>query len=117
VIPKGVRVANVAAQSVGPTLHASWRIATVLAAAVALGRIAGAENIAGPSPVVRLDPGPGQGAFRHLRALQGIAVANGGNRAAGMHVVNFRCERWRAPDGSMVTAPLPAGTPSGAAAG
>jgi len=33
--------------------------------------------------VVRLDPGPGPGAFRHLRALQGIAVANGGNRAAG----------------------------------
>jgi hypothetical protein len=25
------------------------------------------------------------------------------------HVVNFRCERWRAPDGGMVTAPLPAG--------
>jgi hypothetical protein len=24
-------------------------------------------------------------------------------------VVNFRCERWRAPDGGMVTAPLPAG--------
>ena len=25
------------------------------------------------------------------------------------HVVNFRCERWRAPDGGMVTAPLPTG--------
>src|SRR5713101_4308915 len=25
------------------------------------------------------------------------------------HVVNFRCERWQAPDGEMVTAPLPAG--------
>ena len=25
------------------------------------------------------------------------------------HVVNFRCERWRAPDGGMVTAPPPAG--------
>src|SRR5882672_1336685 len=25
------------------------------------------------------------------------------------HVVNFRCERWQAADGSMVTAPLPAG--------
>ena len=25
------------------------------------------------------------------------------------HVVNFRCERWQAPDGTMVTAPLPAG--------
>jgi hypothetical protein len=28
-------------------------------------------------------PGPAQGAFRHLRALEDIAVANGGNRAAG----------------------------------
>ena len=65
------------------TFRASWRIATVLVAAVALGRIAGAENFAGPFPVVGLDPGPGQGAFRHLRALQDIAVANGGNRAAG----------------------------------
>ena len=25
------------------------------------------------------------------------------------HVVNFRCERWQTPDGSMVMAPLPAG--------
>jgi Transposase IS66 family len=25
------------------------------------------------------------------------------------HVVNFRCERWRAPDGTTITAPLPAG--------
>jgi Transposase IS66 family len=25
------------------------------------------------------------------------------------HVTNFRCERWQAPDGTMVTAPLPAG--------
>jgi len=25
------------------------------------------------------------------------------------HVVNFRCERWRAPDGGMVTAPPPTG--------
>lgn len=25
------------------------------------------------------------------------------------HVVNFRCERWQAPDGTIVTAPLPAG--------
>jgi hypothetical protein len=25
------------------------------------------------------------------------------------HVVNFRCERWQTPDGTMLTAPLPAG--------
>jgi hypothetical protein len=61
----------------------SWRIAAVVVAAVALARIAGAQNIAGPSPVVRLDCGPGHGAFLHLKALQEIAVANGGNRAAG----------------------------------
>jgi hypothetical protein len=65
------------------TLRAGRRIAAVVVAAVALGRVAGAENIAGPSQVVRLDPGTGQGAFRHLKALQDIAVANGGNRAAG----------------------------------
>jgi hypothetical protein len=29
------------------------------------------------------DTAPGEGAFRHLRALQDIASANGGNRAAG----------------------------------
>jgi PA domain len=63
--------------------RASWRIAAVLVASASLDRIAGAENIVGPSPVVRLDPAPGQGAFRHLRAFQDIAVANGGNRAAG----------------------------------
>jgi hypothetical protein len=25
------------------------------------------------------------------------------------HAVNFRCERWQLPDGTMMTAPLPAG--------
>jgi Zn-dependent M28 family amino/carboxypeptidase len=65
------------------TFRASWRIATVLVAAVALGGIASAENGAGPFPAVGLAPGPAQGAFRHLRALEDIAVANGGNRAAG----------------------------------
>jgi hypothetical protein len=29
------------------------------------------------------------------------------------HVVNFRCERWQAPDGEVVMAPLPAGTHDG----
>src|ERR1700737_3962811 len=28
------------------------------------------------------------------------------------HVVNFRCERWQAPDGAMMTAALPAGIDS-----
>ncbi len=62
--------------------RASLSIAAVLVAAVPLGRIAGADNLAGV-PAARLDPGAGEGAFRHLRALQDIAIANGGNRAAG----------------------------------
>jgi hypothetical protein len=62
--------------------QASLSIAAVLVAAVSLGRIAGADNLAG-LPAVRLEPGAGEGAFRHLRALQDIASANGGNRAAG----------------------------------
>jgi Zn-dependent M28 family amino/carboxypeptidase len=62
--------------------RASLSIAAVVVAAVPLGRIAGADNLAG-LPAVRLEPGAGEGAFRHLRALQDIASANGGNRAAG----------------------------------
>jgi Zn-dependent M28 family amino/carboxypeptidase len=68
--------------SLSKTSQASLAIAAVLVAAVPLGRIAGADNLAG-LPAVRLDPGAGEGAFRHLRALQDIAFANGGNRAAG----------------------------------
>ena len=39
--------------------------------------------VGGTSPAHSLDAAAGEGAFRHLRALQDIAVANGGNRAAG----------------------------------
>ena len=70
--------------SLSRTSRASLSIAAVLVAAVPLGRIAGADNVAGGAlPAVRLEPGAGEGAFRHLRALQDIAFANGGNRAAG----------------------------------
>jgi Zn-dependent M28 family amino/carboxypeptidase len=70
--------------SLSKTSRASLSIAAVLVAAVPLGRIASADNIAGGAlPAVRLEPGAGEGAFRHLRALQDIAFANGGNRAAG----------------------------------
>jgi Zn-dependent M28 family amino/carboxypeptidase len=63
---------------------ASLSIAAVLFVAVPLGRIAGADDIArGALPAVRVESGAGEGAFRHLRALQDIASANGGNRAAG----------------------------------
>ena len=66
------------------TSRASLSIAAVLVAAVPLGGIAGANDIAtGTVPAVRLEPPAGEGAFRHLRALQDIATANGGNRAAG----------------------------------
>jgi Zn-dependent M28 family amino/carboxypeptidase len=54
------------------TVRASWSIAAVLLVAVSLGRIARADNTAAS-----------EGAFRHLRALQDIASASGGNRAAG----------------------------------
>jgi Zn-dependent M28 family amino/carboxypeptidase len=66
------------------TFRAGWSMAAVLVVAVPLGRVAGADNVVGGTlPVVRLDPTAGEGAFRHLRALQDIATANGGNRAAG----------------------------------
>src|SRR5271170_1558072 len=69
--------------SLSKTSPASLSIAAVLVATVPLGGIASADNIAGALPAVRLEPGAGEGAFRHLRALQDIAFANGGNRAAG----------------------------------
>jgi Zn-dependent M28 family amino/carboxypeptidase len=62
------------------TSRATLSIAAVLVAAVPLSGIAGANDIV---PAVRLEPGAGEGAFRHLQALQDIASANGGNRAAG----------------------------------
>jgi hypothetical protein len=49
------------------------------------------------------------------RPMLGTAIGACEQCAAEHHhpsilpVVNFRCERWRAPDGGMVTAPLPAG--------
>jgi hypothetical protein len=54
------------------TVRASWSIAAVLLVAVPPGRIARSDNSAAS-----------EGAFQHLRALQDIASASGGNRAAG----------------------------------
>src|SRR5213592_3848249 len=45
-------------------------------------RIVSADDIVGRPPAGR-DLTIGEGAFRHLQALQDIAVASGGNRAAG----------------------------------
>src|SRR5712671_4038605 len=72
------------AMSISSTFRAGWSIAAVLVAAVPLGRVASADNVVGGAiPVVRIEATAGEGAFRHLQALQDIASANGGNRAAG----------------------------------
>ena len=66
------------------TFRASWRIslAAALLAAAPLVHIAKTEN--GSSLAAgSLDPAASEGTFRHLRALQDIASASGGNRAAG----------------------------------
>ncbi len=66
------------------TVRANLRIAAVLLAAVAPSRISRADNAATGAPAAgRLDAVESEGAFRHLQALQDIATANGGNRAAG----------------------------------
>ncbi len=68
------------------TFRASWRIglAAALLAAVPPGGIARMENIVGGALAAGLlDSAASEGAFRHLRALQDIAAATGGNRAAG----------------------------------
>ena len=66
------------------TVRASLHVAAVLLAAVAPSYNLRAENAAAAAPAAgRLDPAESEGAFRHLRALQDIATANGGNRAAG----------------------------------
>src|SRR5205809_522320 len=50
--------------------------------AFAPGHIASADNIVG-TVVAPAREAAGEGAFRHLQALQEIANANNGNRAAG----------------------------------
>jgi Zn-dependent M28 family amino/carboxypeptidase len=68
------------------TFRASWSIclAAALLAAVPPGRMARAENIVGGAISAHmLDAVASEGAFRHLQALQEIASASGGNRAAG----------------------------------
>ena len=57
-------------------------LAAVLVGAPAA-RLAGSENIASDTVAEVPHAGASDGAFRHLQALQDIAVANGGNRAAG----------------------------------
>jgi Zn-dependent M28 family amino/carboxypeptidase len=65
------------------SLLASWSagLAALLMVAVPANSIARAETVEAPSRAA--DAVATSGAFRHLRALQEIATANGGNRAAG----------------------------------
>jgi Zn-dependent M28 family amino/carboxypeptidase len=70
------------AMSLPKTFLAGCSIAALLLAAVPPGGVAGAESVA-PGAVAAGRIEPGQGAFRHLQALQDIASANSGNRAAG----------------------------------
>jgi Zn-dependent M28 family amino/carboxypeptidase len=72
--------------SLSKTFRANRRIglAAALLAVVSLGGFATADNIGGNAPVAGpLEAAAGEGAFRHLRALQDIATASDGNRAAG----------------------------------
>jgi Zn-dependent M28 family amino/carboxypeptidase len=61
-----------------------WWIGLAALLAAPSGRLIGAQNATGGAPAAA---GPGgmasEGVFRHLRALQDIASASGGNRAAG----------------------------------
>jgi len=68
--------------SSGP-FRASWIVAVLLAAAPPV-LIAFAQDVPeGALAAGQPSPTTGRGAFLHLRALQDIASANGGNRAAG----------------------------------
>src|SRR5712692_2805980 len=64
--------------------RSSCMIAAVLLAVLGPSGITWAQSTAGAAPPSRpLEPAANAGAFRHLRALQDIASASGGNRAAG----------------------------------
>ena len=64
--------------------RASWMIVATMLAATLPSRIAWGQNLPEGEPAAtRSESKANGGAFRHLRALQDIASANGGNRAAG----------------------------------
>jgi Zn-dependent M28 family amino/carboxypeptidase len=59
-------------------------VVAVLLAATPQRHAARAQGLSGVAPIIASpEPAASTGAFRHLRALQDIASANGGNRAAG----------------------------------
>jgi aminopeptidase Y len=77
---------DVFAMSLLKSFDVSWMAGTtaLLIAVAPIGSIARADNtVDGALTAGSLDRSEDQGAFRHLRALQDIAEANGGNRAAG----------------------------------
>jgi Zn-dependent M28 family amino/carboxypeptidase len=64
--------------------RASWSVAILLLASVPGDGGAWAQDVAGDGlAATRVEPSASEGAFRHLLALQEIASANGGTRAAG----------------------------------
>jgi hypothetical protein len=83
------------------TARASWHIATVLLVALSLSRITRADAT-----------GASEGAFRHLQALQDIASASGGNRAAGTPGYDRSADARtrRSPDAGEIRAPVFQGT-------
>ncbi|HMA70914.1 MAG TPA: M20/M25/M40 family metallo-hydrolase [Xanthobacteraceae bacterium] len=58
-------------------------VTVVVLAAVSRHCTTWAQSVSGPTPETKQAPAASAGAFRHLQALQEIASANGGNRAAG----------------------------------
>src|SRR5215470_2384959 len=70
------------------SLNSVWSRSSVALAAIVLvasaGHMSGADDIVGRPPAsAQSDLTIGEGAFRHLQALQDIAAASDGNRAAG----------------------------------
>jgi aminopeptidase Y len=64
--------------------RASWRVAAALLASASCAPVVNADIVGGAALAPRqIEAAAGEGAFRHLQALQDIATANGGTRAAG----------------------------------
>jgi Zn-dependent M28 family amino/carboxypeptidase len=81
---ESVKLVMFASMSSSGMVRPSWTVAAALLAALSSGGVARAQGTTGAPPSDRpLEATVDTGAFRHLRALQDIATANGGNRAAG----------------------------------
>src|SRR5262249_13816026 len=79
-----VKVATVTSMMPSKCFRSRRRIAAVLLAALSPSGIPWAQSASSAAPPSRpAEAAADTGAFKHLRALQSIASANGGNRAAG----------------------------------